>query len=338
MNNILGRIALALVLFGVVFVIKDGRVPDIINQLTGKSSAVAATGAPSVSSSDDAMSDKLQAFIGCINRVDSKLRDHFKEYDTAWPKREAMEDPGLIFGFKVQVYETNNSMSKECADNLEKAVAQPPADAVLDAAGKTYFTTLRQLIPVMNAVDAYYDQEDYRDDKMAKGRELDAQIRPLFATLFAASDTILESVAEHDRQLTEKQLAAMEKQSGKTYAWYELNLMYQARRAIDAIEAAADNDKLDVPTIQAIENDFSSAVDGGQTYATAHPNIKTGLGNQPKWFSIVRYGNTFLTAVKTLRRDLADGKADDIGHDLDQALDEYNSLVEDYNQRVSNGG
>ncbi len=337
--NVLGRIALAVVLLGVVFVIKDGRVPGLIDQLTGKASvASAAMGAPpAVSSADDAMTDKLQPFIGCINDVDTKLREHFGEYEGAWPARQKMESTGLIFGFKIEVYETNNSMSKECADNLEKAVAQSPADPTLDAAGKTYVTTLRELIPLMNAVDAYYDQEDYRDDDMAKGRELDAQIRPLFATLFAASDKFRTSVAAHDLQLTKNQLAAIEAEGGKTFTWHELNLMLQARIAIDAIEAAANGDTLEVSAIEAIEQDYAAAIEAGETYAAANPNAKTELGNPPKWFSIVSYGNTFLTAIKTLRRDLADGKSDAIGNDLDGAFDDYNSLIDDYNMRVSNG-
>jgi hypothetical protein len=335
--NLLGRIALAIVLFGVVFVIKDGRLPGLIDQWTGRASAVspATVDAPALSSADDAMSDKLQAFIGCIN---TNLREHFAEYETAWPARQKMESPGLVFGFKIKVYETDNSMSKACADALEKAVPQSPADPALDDAGKTYAVTLRQLIPVMNAVDAYYDQEDFRDDDMAKGRELDSQLRPLFATLFAVSDKIRASVAAHDLELTANQLAAMEAQGGKTYAWHELNLMFQARQAIDAIEAAANSDKLDTAAVESIEKAYASAIEAGQKYAAANPDAKTDLGNPPKWFSIVSYGNSFLTAIKTLRRDLADGKSDAIGHDLDQAFDEYNSLIDDYNLRVSNGG
>jgi len=301
-----------------------------------------------VSAGDAALTAKLQPFIKCINDVDAALRKSVPEYRqfvwslTAEPGKRQTDQFGrtiTFHSFKIKVYETGNQFSKDCIKALNDGVAMAPADPGLDQSGKAYAETLEMLIPLMNAASTYYSQNDYQDDKMQKGKELDAQLMPLFDRLFAASSQMRDTVSGHNEKLRERELAALEKRDGKTFEWHTLNGMFLARRTVDAIDVLVNTDKLTAEAVQAPEQQLQAAYDEGKAYAAAHPNDKTSLGNKPMWFYLESGFGNYLAAIKELRRDLAAGKPqNDIARDFERLNEQFNSLVRDYNMRAKFSG
>lgn len=297
-------------------------------------------GTPSsyVSTEDETLTTKLQGFINCINNVDSPLRASAGEYRQAYDKLISGQIESLSainrIRFKIKPHEVDNQFSRDCLKELKAAIAMPPVNATLDGQGKIYADTLDKLIPLMNTADSYYDQSDYKDDRFAKAKELDGQFTPLFDQLFTASTEIRASVERLNGELHERELIAMEKADGKTSKWHLLNVMFQSRRAVDAVDAAASANALTVETIQAIERKLQAAYDDGKAYAAAHPDEKTRLGNKPLWFYSERYVGYIISDLKTLRRDIADNKPQaEISRDYEQVGKNFNDLVQDYNMR-----
>jgi Protein of unknown function (DUF3829) len=293
-----------------------------------------------LSAEDRALTAKLQPFIQCINDVDANLQKAVGEYRQFLMDREAPPSkPGefrirqtSFSGFKLKVYDQDNKLAKDCLKGLGEGVAMSPADSALDGAGKAFAATLEKLLPVMDTATAYYKQEDYKDDKFKKAKELDAQLTPLFERLFAASATMREIVRADQEKLHERELAAMEKQSGKTFEWHTLNGMFQARRAVDAIDAASNSGKLTAAAIQQAEQKMQTAFDGGKAYARAHPDVKTRLGNKPLWFQMEGDFEMVLTHIKELRRDVSAGENNNqISRRLVSLNDRFNGLVRNYN-------
>jgi hypothetical protein len=290
-----------------------------------------------VSPADQAMNAKLEPFIECINRVDSKLGQSIPGYRGYFPK--LMQNPdsfpdkgGFFHGFKIEVYEQNNRFSRECASGLRKAVAGGPADDGLDTAGKMYADTLEQLIPLLNAADTYYDQGNYKDDKFAKGKELDAQLSPLFDRILMTSRQMRGRVHEITTGIREREIAGMEKAEGKTFNWHTLNFMFLARRSVDGLEELADANKLTADQIKPIEERLGAALEEGRQYGAAHASQKTPKGNTPYWFELERKGSDLLTAIKELRRALsANARGPETGTLYGRVGDAFNSLVRDYN-------
>lgn len=294
-----------------------------------------------LSAEDEALNAKLQPFVECINNVDANLqkvvgeyRQFLKEEQTppAGPHefRRRLQ-PGFN-GFKLKPYDVDNKLAKDCLKSLGEGVAMSPAGTALDGAGKTFAATLEKLLPVMDTATAYYRQEDYKDDKFKKAKELDAQLTPLFEGLFAASASMREIVRADQDKLHERELAAMEKQGGKTFEWHTLNGMFQARRAVDAIEAASNSGKLTAGAIQQPEQRMQAAFDEGKAYAQAHPDEKTRLGNKPLWFQLESNFETVLTKIKELRRDVSAGKPEhEVSRDLESLNGRFNDLVRSYN-------
>jgi hypothetical protein len=284
---------------------------------------------------DQELQEKLQPFIVCINRVDRRMQANIALYGTlfkalaAKPLAPAPVAIETFRGFKVEVFETNNTFSLECASGLEKAMSLAPVDATLDAAAATYASTLRSLIPLLNEADLYYAQKDYVDDKMVKGRKLDAQLAPLFGTLIKTSNEMRVGVAERDDRLQESRLAAIEKQLGKTLNWHTLNVMIEARKAIAGLDSSGP-----VPGREAIvqmEQRLQVAFDAARATASTSPPL-TGNAPKPMWFSIDSYAADVLAAVKELRREFEAGKSPrELSTAHNRVVSAYNSLVRSHN-------
>lgn len=283
---------------------------------------------------DVQLEDKLQPVITCLNGVAAPLRNHAAAYADEYP--QMLQTPGttrIAASFKMQVYEQNNSISRDCIGGLRGAIAVAPADAGLDEPGKVFADTLEKLIPVMNEADAYYSRKDNLDDGMAKGKQLDGQLMPLFDTFFEAEDKLRQVVSDRSNTLREKRLVAIEKAYGtENFGWQMLNVSISARRAIDGVTELVDAGTQDAQSVENIERDYQAAFDKADAFAKAHPDVKTRLGNSPKWFSLSSDFNSFLAELKDLRRSLADNPDQQtVQVQLSKLQERYNSLIRSYN-------
>jgi Protein of unknown function (DUF3829) len=297
---------------------------------------------------DRALRDKLQPFIACINRVDNALRESIPAYrghfatltaklaspPSSSDKFAALKVPLVIPGtgfrqFKIAVFEQNNTFSLECAGGLDKAAALVPADATLDRLAVTYAKTLRDLIPLMNDADLYYDQKDHIDDKMAKGRKLHGELQPLFETLLKTSAEMRAAVTERDDRLQDSRLVAIEQQRGKSLDWQTLNVMIEARKTLAGLEARSA--ALSKDTVAQMEQRLQAAFDGARTIAALQPQ-PTGNAPKPLWFSLESNVASVLAAVKDLRREIDGGKDQrELSLAANRVVTAYNSLVRNHN-------
>ena len=289
------------------------------------------------SPTENGAASKLQAFVACLNRADKSLLDKGPKYQQLFKTVAASpgKDHNLapFNSFKIEPYETNNSFSRDCIDVLSKAVEQNPADPVLDEIGRDYAKTLESMIPVMNEIDNYYAQQDYRDDKMEKGKALDSQIMPLLVHLSELSGKMRQEVDVRQDQLADARLADIEKAEGKEFTWQTENVMLQARRTLTSIDHAFSGKKPDLGKLNESEAQMQKAFDSALAYGKANPDVKTKLGNQPLWFHLQANAQNYLQAIKTLRRDAAENKRD-LSEDMRKLGEAYNRLVQNYNLRA----
>jgi len=153
--------------------------------------------------------EKLNAYVGCINRLSSRSYDSRSRYFSWAAKSGPTGKERIIYG-TYTIYDTS-----DCVKNVEKANGLEPHDAALEAAATAYAKAVARLEPLLKEADDYYTQADYKDDKMAKGRAL----HPLLVTAwdaFESADKTLRSGVEaiNDKRALEK-LAEIEQKEGK---------------------------------------------------------------------------------------------------------------------------
>ena len=205
--------------------------------------------APATPSSDQgkpaappsSLTEKTNAYVGCINRQSARAYDSRRRYFSWVSKNGPTGKERIIYGLYT-IYDTS-----DCRKDVEKANALEPRDAELEAAAAAYAAAVSALEPLLQEAYDYYNQEDYKDDKMAKGRALHPRLIAAW-NAFESADKALRTGVEtiNDRRALER-LAAIEAAEGRKARYHFEALMIQAKRLFRATDQA----KPDVAAITA---------------------------------------------------------------------------------------
>jgi hypothetical protein len=274
--------------------------------------------------------EKLNAYVGCINRLSERSFQSRARYFSWAAKSGPTGRERIIYG-TYTIYDT-----ADCVKNVEKANTLEPRDNPLETAATAYAKAVSKLAPLLKEADDYYTQENYKDDKMAKGKAL----HPLLVAAwdeFEAADRTLRSGVEgiNDRRALEK-LAQIEQSEGKQARYYVEALMIQAKRVLRAEESA----KPDVAEITAAVNELESTIKNAEEFSGSGSNAKIGS-------MFVSNAKSFLTTAKQLMRRIRDKVPYSSGDKMilnsggggwmvegspPRLMRDYNQLIEAYNR------
>ena len=274
--------------------------------------------------------EKMNAYVGCLNRLSARAFDSRARYFSWAAKSGPTGHERIIYGLYT-IYDTS-----DCAKNVDKANALEPHDADLEAAATAYAKAAAKLETLLKEADDYYTQEDYKDDKMAKGKVL----HPLLVAAwdaFASADKNLRGGVEaiNDKRALEK-LAAIEQSEGKQARYHVEALMIQAKRLL----RAEDQAKPDLAAINKALADYEDMVKGAEQFTGSSGGAKIGS-------FFMNNAKSFLVTAKALMRRLRDhvpyssGDRMMLGNAMSgwmvegsppRLLRDYNQLVDAYNR------
>jgi hypothetical protein len=272
--------------------------------------------------------EKLNAYVGCINRLSERSYQSRSRYFSWAAKTGPTGKERIIYG-TYTIYDTS-----DCRKNVEKANALEPRDADLEAAASAYADAVSKLEPLLKEADDYYEQENYKDDRMAKGKALHPRLVAAWDA-FADSDRKLRGALDtiNDRRALER-LAEIEKSEGRTARYQVEALMIRAKRVL----RTQDTSKPDVAaTAQAI-SDYEEAVKGAEQFS--------GSGNGKIGSIFISNAKSFLVTSKQLMRRVRDKVPYSAGDKMmidagsgwmiegspQRLLRDYNQLVDGYNR------
>jgi hypothetical protein len=274
------------------------------------------------------LTEKLNAYVGCINRLSERSYDSRRRYFSWVGKNGPTGKERIIYG-TYTIYDTS-----DCRKNVEKANALEPRDAELEAAASAYADAVGKLEPLLKEADDYYKQEDYKDDKMAKGRALHPRLVAAWDA-FAKADTALRTGVEtiNDKRAAER-LAAIEQNEGKNARYHVEAVMIAAKRVVRSMET----DKPNVAAITQAVNNYEALVKSTEKLAA------DGEGKIGSFF--VSNAKSFLTSAKQLMRRIRDKVPYSQGDKMmlssgggwmvegspQRLMRDYNQLVDSYNR------
>jgi hypothetical protein len=274
--------------------------------------------------------EKLNAYVGCINRLSERSYESRARYFSWVGKNGPTGKERIIYG-TYTIYDTS-----DCRKDVEKANALEPRDAALEAAASAYAEAVGKLEPLLKEADDYYKQEDYKDDRMAKGRALHPQLVAAWDA-FASADKALRGGVEaiNDRRAAER-LAAIEASEGRKARYHVEALMIQAKRLVRAQDTA----KPDLAAITQALNDYESSVKALEQLSDEAKIGSFFIGN----------AKSFLTTGKQLMRRIRDKVPYSKGDQMmlnagggwmvegspPRLLRDYNQLIEAYNRGAGN--
>lgn len=284
------------------------------------------------SAAPPAITEKLNAYVACINRLSERAYESRSRY-FSWVKPKGPTGKERIIYGTYTIYETD-----DCKAGVEKANALDPDDASLEAAATAYVEAVVALEPLLKEADDYYQQENYKDDKMAKGKAMHPKLVTAWDA-FATADVALRTNVEaiQDKMAAEK-LAELEKSEGRKDAYFVQAIMLQAKALLRQQSAA----KPDIEKIKTALAEFEATAKAAEDYTAANKDTKIGSG-------FIDATKGYLTSTKQLMRRVRDkvrySKGDRMMIEAgggwmvegspDRVMRDYNQLVESFNRGAS---
>lgn len=272
--------------------------------------------------------EKLNAYVGCINRLSARAFDSRARYSSWAPKSGPTGKERIIYGLYT-IYDTS-----DCAKNVDKANALEPRDAGLEAAASAYVNAVTTLGPLLKEADDYYTQENYKDDKMAKGRALHPRLVAAWDAFSAADKNLRAGVDGINDKRKLEALKEIEAKEGKTTRYYIEAVMIDAKRVL----RLQDTDKPDIEGITKAVSDYettvkalddTAAADGGKVGATFVGNAKSVLVTAKQLMRRIRDKVPYTSGQKMM---MTPGSGWMVEGSPARLLRDYNQLVDAYNR------
>jgi len=275
------------------------------------------------------LTQKLNAYIGCINRLSERSYDSRERYFSWVGKKGPTGKERIIYG-TYTIYDTS-----DCRKNVEEANALEPHDAELEAAASAYVAAVVALEPLLKEADDYYEQEDYKDDKMAKGKALHPRLVAAWDAFASADGKLRAGIDVLQEKRAAENLAEIEKTEGKKERYHIEALMMSAKKVLRAEQASPP----DLPKITEALGEYEAITRATDEYATANKDSRIGSG-------FVDDAKAFLVTAKQLMRRLRDKVPYSSGDKMmlssgggwmiegspPRLTRDYNELVDSYNR------
>lgn len=279
---------------------------------------------------DASLTEKLNAYVGCLNRLSGRAFDARERYFSWVGKKGPTGKERIIYG-TYTIYDTS-----DCRSGVERANTLEPRNAELEEAASAYVGAVVALEPLLKDADDYYSQEDYKDDKMAKGKALHPQLVAAW-TAFASADTRLRSgIDVVQDMLAVEELVNIESTEGRTARYHIQALMMHAKRLMRVQSA----DKPDLGKITETLGEYETITKAAEAYAAENKDDRIGS-------SFISSAKAFLVTAKQLMRRVRDKVPYSTGEKMilnsgggswmvegspGRLMHDYNQLVDSYNR------
>lgn len=273
--------------------------------------------------------EKTNAYVECINRLSSRAYESRARYASWAAKTGPTGKERIIYG-TYTIYDTS-----DCRRGVEAANALEPRDAALESAATAYVDAVTKLEPLLKETDDYYTQENYKDDKMAKGKAIHPRLVAAWDAFALADQNLRSAVDVINEKRAKEKLAEIERSEGRKSRYHIEALMIQAKRMVRAQTAA----KPDATEIAAALADYESTVSATEALKGGDSGPKIGS-------SFMGSAKTFLVTAKQAMRRIRDKTPYSNGEKMmlnsgggwmvegspPRLLRDYNDLVSSYNR------
>jgi len=257
--------------------------------VVGAAALFALSGASPATAQTPSLTEKMNAYIGCINRLSERSYASRQRYFSWVGKNGPTGKERIIYG-TYTIYDTS-----DCKKSVEKANALEPRDAEIETAAANYAETVGLLEGLLKEADDYYTQENYKDDKMAKGRALHPRLVAAWDSFAAADQKLRTGIDELQDAIAAQRIAEIERTEGIKEHYHIEAVMLSAKRLMRAQTASQQ----DIKAIAKALEDYEAILKATEGYADANKDSKIGS-------SFVSTAKSFLTTAKQLMRRVRD--------------------------------
>lgn len=236
-----------------------------------------------------ALSRKVNAAIECINRLSERSYASRHRYFSWVGKNGPTGKERIIYG-TYTIYDTS-----DCEKAVEKANVLEPRETEFEALASAYVEAVVALEPLLKEADDYYSQENYKDDRMAKGKALHPRLVTAWSAFAKADERLRADLDVLQDKDAARRLVEIEKTEGIKDRYHIEAVMISAKRVLRASTATTP----DLAAITDALSGYEAILKATEDYAGANKDAKIGS-------SFVNDAKGFLTTGKQLMRRIRD--------------------------------
>ena len=244
---------------------------------------------------DQSLVKKSNLYITeCFNKYSNRVVDSYNRYQS-WVKDIEAGPTGresLVYG----LYDVNGDGS-DCEKAVTDAKAMDPELPDVEAAADSYVAALKDVVGNIRGIYQYYEQEDYKDDGFAKGKQSHPALLASFKNFKDVNATFAAAVDLLEDQVAEQELAKLRSESGKEYEALIVESGIKAKKVKNLLQQK-EYEQLTADELTPLIEDFDKTVEAMRTAKTS--KIMSD--------SYVRSCDEFTKALKEMMRRIRDGK------------------------------
>ncbi|HEU0036289.1 MAG TPA: YiiG family protein [Kofleriaceae bacterium] len=188
------------------------------------------------STETEALAAKQDAYVHCLNTFSN---DVFHGRHTWLDEFDAKKGPQAKQASDTLYGPLELDDPKECREGVAAAKMKGPKLPALEAAGDAYVAAIAELQPLTVKLRDYFEQKNYKDDKLALAIESHPKLMAAWDRFAAANDALGKEVDKIEDQLNAAQLAELEKTEGKQLHWHHKRMLIEAKKVVGIAAAAA---------------------------------------------------------------------------------------------------
>jgi hypothetical protein len=287
---------------------------------------------------DTALGEKLNGYIrDCLNRYSKSVHSAEERYFSwADSKKGPSGKERNVYG----IYDISLD-PESCKTAIAKSNAALPKKPDIEKLADAYSAALVAVVPVVNDAHKYYERGDYKDDKMAKGKQMHTKLVSAFESFDKADTELSQLVEQVQEDLDRRELVRIEKEEGKKGHWYTVSTTLIAKPLLHegAKDVSKDTSKVNLPALSTACDNFEKGVDAFEAWSNQN---KTESNNTS---SYLRAAKDLVIAGKNLVRHIRDKKPYTstekswmgtssgwmVDGSPDALVDKYNKLIDAYN-------
>jgi hypothetical protein len=268
--------------------------------------------------------EKTNLYVKALNAVNSAQRS-FDRY-SSWldvKKGPTGKERYISYG----LYEISKSSVDEVKQAAQKGPQLKPALPNLDSVIVRLAESFSALEPLVKKAHDYYEQEDFKDDAAKGAKELHAAMMPLFESTFTAERDLRRERGALKNEVDQRQLAQIEKLSGKKYEWHLRSFLLAAKALINLLPENSEAPPITAAVYKPRYAELETAYNAFTTFVSENPDEVKKVMLASFVESTVK---DFFTASKFLRRVLEAEKLDrrEYFNRVGELAKTYNDLIQ----------
>ena len=244
---------------------------------------------------DNSLVKKSNLYITeCFNKYSNRIIESYNRYGS-WIKDIEAGPTGresLVYG----LYDITGD-GTDCEKAVASAKAMDPELSDLEESAEKYVTAQKEVAGNIHAIYNYYEQEDYKDDNFAKGKQAHPALLAAFKSFKEANTTFAVQVDQLEDQVANEELAKLRAESGNEYEALIVESGIKAKKVKNLLQEK-EYEQLTADELTPLIDDFETTVEAMRKTPT-----KKTMGD-----SYVRACDEFTKSLKEMMRRIRDGK------------------------------